>query len=154
MKLKVKIRKAVAADAGAIADFNIAMALETENKKLSPAKIGPGVRALFSKPEYGFYVVAEVDGAVAGCLMITYEWSDWRNGLFWWIQSVYVKPEFRRKGVYRAMFSFIKELAGQDCGVCGCRLYVEHDNTVAQETYRKLGMKETHYKMLEEEFHV
>jgi ribosomal protein S18 acetylase RimI-like enzyme len=154
MNPKTKVRKAVPSDAGLIADFNIAMAWETEDKKLPPDKICPGVRALFSKPEYGFYVVAEIDGVVSGCLMITYEWSDWRNGVFWWIQSVYVKPEFRRQGIYRAMFAYVKELAGQDSGVCGCRLYVEHDNTVAQETYKKLGMKETHYRMLQEEFHV
>ena len=153
MNSKIKIRKAKSADAGSIADFNIAMALETENKKLSPAKIGPGVRALFSKPEYGFYIVAEIDGAVAGSLMVTYEWSDWRNGLFWWIQSVYVRPEFRRNGVYRAMFSYIKDLAGQNPGICGCRLYVEQDNVVAQKTYKSLGMEETHYRLFEEIFH-
>jgi ribosomal protein S18 acetylase RimI-like enzyme len=153
MTLKVKIRKAISADAATIADFNIAMAWETEGKKLSPTKIGSGVRALFGKPEYGFYIVAEVDGQVAGCLMLTYEWSDWRNGLFWWIQSVYVKPEFRRQGVYRDMFSYVKELAGKNPAVCGCRLYVEHDNIIAQETYKRLGMEATHYRMFEEIFH-
>ncbi|MFA6294462.1 MAG: N-acetyltransferase [Victivallales bacterium] len=153
MNTKIKVREAVSADADSIADFNIAMAWETESKKLSPDKIGSGVKALFKKPEYGFYVIADIDGTVAGSLMITYEWSDWRNGLFWWIQSVYVKPEFRRQGVYRAMFSYIKDLAGKNPGVCGCRLYVEHNNSIAQGTYKSLGMKETHYKMFEEVFH-
>jgi ribosomal protein S18 acetylase RimI-like enzyme len=153
MNSKIKIRKAVSADAGSIAAFNIAMAWETEGKKLSTAKIEPGVRALFGKPEYGFYLVAEMEDAVVGCLMITYEWSDWRNGLFWWIQSVYVKPEFRRQGVYRTMFAYVKELAGREPEVCGCRLYVEQDNIIAQETYKRLGMEETHYKIFEEVFH-
>ena len=153
MNPKINVRKAIPADAGTIADFNIAMALETENKELSPDKIRPGVRALFSMPEYGFYLVAEIDREVAGSLMITYEWSDWRNGFFWWIQSVYVKPEFRRQGVYQEMFSFIKELAGRNSEICGCRLYVEHNNSIAQGTYKSLGMNETHYKMFEEVFH-
>lgn len=84
--------------------------------------------------------------------MITKEWSDWRNGLFWWIQSVYVKPEYRRQGIYRRMYRFVKDLAENHPEVCGCRLYVEKENTVAQSTYSALGMTETHYKLFEEEF--
>lgn len=144
------IRKATKQDAAEIARFNIAMALETENKKLKKSEIEPGVKALFERPELGFYMVAEHEGKVIGSLMITKEWSDWRNGVFWWIQSVYVIPEFRRKGVYRSMYQKIKDLAAQNSEVCGFRLYVENENTIAQKTYSDLGMEETHYKMFEE----
>ncbi len=146
---KLNIRKANQIDADTIAEFNIAMAQETEEKELNSATIQSGVRQLFDHPEYGFYIVAEIDNKVAGCLMITYEWSDWRNGLFWWIQSVYIKPEFRRKGIYRQMYEFVKKLA-KDTDVCGFRLYVEKGNTIAQKTYENLGMNETIYKLYEE----
>jgi len=146
-----QIRKANSKDAESIIQFNIAMAMETENKTLKREEIEPGVHGLFQKPEYGFYVVAESEGNVVGSLMITYEWSDWRNGLFWWIQSVYVIPEFRRKGVYKKMYLTIKAMAKDKPDVCGFRLYVEKENTNAQKTYAALGMDETHYKMYEEE---
>lgn len=146
----MKIRKAHPSDAQVIIEFNIAMALETEHKILKRSEIEPGVHGLFSHPEYGFYMVAESNGQVVGSLMITYEWSDWRNGVFWWIQSVYVRPEFRRQGVYRSMYEVIKEMTSRNSGVCGFRLYVERDNTRAQHTYTSLGMEETHYKLFEE----
>jgi ribosomal protein S18 acetylase RimI-like enzyme len=144
------IRKATPSDAQSITNFNIAMALETENKVLDVDTITSGVSALFKHPESGFYVVAEIDAVVVACLMITTEWSDWRNGLFWWIQSVYVAPEHRRKGIYRAMYQSIQDMAKENKDVCGYRLYVEKDNLRAQETYISLGMKETDYKMFEE----
>jgi ribosomal protein S18 acetylase RimI-like enzyme len=144
------IRKSQPSDAATIIEFNIAMALETEDKVLKRSEIEPGVHGLFNHPEYGFYMVAESDGQIAGSLMITFEWSDWRNGVFWWIQSVYVRPEFRRKGVYRAMYNTIKDMAVSQPGVCGFRLYVERDNVNAQMTYKSLGMEETHYKLFEE----
>ncbi len=150
MKDRISIRKAAADDAEPIAEFNIAMAMETEQKKLERDRIEPGVKALFDHPEYGFYLVAESGDEIIGSLMVTKEWSDWRNGLFWWIQSVYVIPEFRRKGVYRAMYEKVKQLADQAENVCGFRLYVEKENTIAQQTYLSLGMDETHYKMFEE----
>ena len=145
------IRKASKSDAHAIAQFNIAMAMETEGKELVRNEIESGVLGLLNHPEYGFYLVAESDDKIVGSLMITYEWSDWRNGLFWWIQSVYVLPEFRRKGVYRAMYEKIKKMAADDPMVWGFRLYVEKENHPAQQTYLNLGMKETHYRMFEEE---
>jgi GNAT superfamily N-acetyltransferase len=145
----MNIRKATRSDAREIIEFNIAMALETENKVLKPSEIERGVNGLFDRPEYGFYMVAESDGQVVGSLMITFEWSDWRNGVFWWIQSVFVSPEFRRKGVYRAMYSVIQDLAAEQSQVCGFRLYVERDNRKAQMTYLSLGMDETHYKLFE-----
>ena len=149
--LNLTIRKGARPDASTIAEFNIAMAMETEGLKLDRNKIESGVRGMMNNPNFGFYLVAEHEGRTVGSLMITYEWSDWRNGLFWWIQSVYVIPEYRRRGVYRAMYRKVKELASGDPGVCGFRLYVEKENDTAQNTYRTLGMKETDYKMFEEE---
>jgi GNAT superfamily N-acetyltransferase len=154
MSPETDIRKATINDAPSIIEFNIRMAMETEQKELKKEDIEPGVHGLFSRPQYGFYIVAEAEDRVVGSLMITYEWSDWRNGLFWWIQSVYVIPEFRRKGVYRAMYSRIKEMAAdakeQGENICGFRLYVEKENSRAQKTYASLGMSETHYRMFEE----
>lgn len=135
-----------------IAEFNQAMAIETEGKKLPWDKIHPGINAILRDSSLGFYLVALDQGEVIGCLAITYEWSDWRNSLFWWIQSVFVAPSHRAKGVFTAMYSHVKDLASSTPGVCGIRLYVEKDNTTAQQTYRKLGMIETHYRIMEEEF--
>jgi ribosomal protein S18 acetylase RimI-like enzyme len=148
----ISIRQAAAEDAEAIAQFNINMAWETEEKKLDREIITSGVYSLMKNLEYGFYIVAETGSETVASLMITKEWSDWRNGLFWWIQSVYVKPEYRRQGIYRRMYRFVKDLAENHPEVCGCRLYVEKENTVAQSTYSALGMTETHYKLFEEEF--
>lgn len=144
------IRKATPDDSESIIEFNIAMAKETENKTLKRDEIEPGVSGLFQNPEYGFYMVAESKGKVVGSLMITFEWSDWRNSLFWWIQSVYVVPEHRRKGVYREMYQKVKAMAAERPDVCGFRLYVEKENISAQKTYTSLGMDETRYKMFEE----
>ncbi len=126
------------------------MAWETEHKALPEAVILRGVQRLIEKPAYGFYLLAEIDNRIAGTLMVTTEWSDWRNGLFWWIQSVYVAPEFRRQGVYRALYDEVKKLATVQPDVCGFRLYVEKDNQTAQTTYEQLGMLETDYLMYEE----
>jgi len=152
MNKPITVRQASVSDSHNIAQFNVKMAWETEEKKLDKEIISTGVESLFQKPEYGFYMVAEADGEVVASLMITKEWSDWRNGLFWWIQSVYVKPEFRRQGIYRSMYETILKLATNHTDVCGCRLYVEKENTRAQKTYKALGMSETHYKMYEEVF--
>jgi ribosomal protein S18 acetylase RimI-like enzyme len=146
----MRIRQATAADAPVLIEFNCAMALETERKELLPEVIGAGVRALLANPAAGFYVVAEAEQRVAGALLITKEWSDWRNGSFWWIQSVYVRPEFRRQGVYKTLYRHVQRIAANDPGVCGFRLYVERENSRAQATYRSLGMKETHYRVFEE----
>jgi ribosomal protein S18 acetylase RimI-like enzyme len=144
------LRRAQPGDADAIAAFNSAMALETEGRALISERIGAGVRRLLADPSLGFYAVAEHEGRVVGCLMITNEWSDWRDGLFWWIQSVYVVAQWRRRGVYRRLYDFVRELAAREPGVCGFRLYVEKENTVAQQTYRALGMQPTDYLMFEE----
>ena len=150
MNPDVSIRKAQLRDAPTIAAFNSAMALETEHKLLMPERIDAGVLRLLNDPSLGFYVVAERGGEVIGCLLVTNEWSDWRNGLFWWIQSVYIEPGSRRQGVYRGLYDYIRALAKADPGICGFRLYVEKDNTTAQRTYRSLGMEATDYLIFEE----
>jgi GNAT superfamily N-acetyltransferase len=144
------VRRAQPGDADSIAEFNSAMALETEGRALIPERIGAGVRRLLADPALGFYAVAEHEGRVIGCLMVTNEWSDWRNGLFWWIQSVYVVGQWRRSGVYRRLYEFVRELAAREPAVCGFRLYVEKENVAAQRTYAALGMTSTDYLMYEE----
>ena len=146
----LQIRLATRADAKVLIEFNSAMALETEKKQLLPEVIGAGVAALLDNPASGFYVVAEAEGRVVGSLMITKEWSDWRNGNFWWIQSVYVRPAFRRQGVYKQLYRHVQELAARDPAACGFRLYVEGENRRAQAAYRALGMSETGYCVFEE----
>ena len=147
----MNIRLAERDDIQALVGFNQAMAFETEGKTLEASVLTPGVAAVFEDANKGFYVVAEEDGSVVGGLLITYEWSDWRNKWFWWIQSVYVAPEFRGRSIYRAMYEFVKGLAEQRGGVCGFRLYVEKQNLHAQKVYEKLGMHETYYLAYEEE---
>jgi len=144
----ITIRKAVPEDAGVIIDFQIKMALETEELKLDRSTVRNGVKAVFDDLSRGQYYVAENDGRVIASLLITYEWSDWRNRNVWWFQSVYVIPEFRRKGIFRKMYGFIRELAEkQDVAVL--RLYVETKNTIARETYEALGMSSEHYAFYE-----
>ena len=143
------IRKATPADRDSIVAFNQAMAHETENKTLPEDKIVPGVSRVLNDENLGFYLVAEVDNIIVGSLMVTYEWSDWRNGTFFWVQSVYVLPEHRRTGVYSALYKQVIALADQREDVCGYRLYVEKENEIAQKTYESLGMQETHYLMYE-----
>lgn len=146
---EIEIRPAVAADAGELVRFNREMARETEALELDPGVVTPGVQALFERPERGFYVVADAGGELAGSLMVTSEWSDWRNGMFWWIQSVYVRPEYRRRGIYRSLYRHVETMAAAHPEVCGFRLYVERDNHRAQETYRSLGMRQTPYLLFE-----
>jgi len=147
----MNVRLATKEDIAALVSFNQAMALETEGKSLETSVLTPGVAAVFDDSNKGFYVVAEVDDDVVGGLLITYEWSDWRNKWFWWLQSVYIVPEFRGRSIYRAMYSFVKELAAERGGVCGFRLYVEKENLHAQRVYEQLGMHETYYLAYEEE---
>ena len=138
--------------APALARFNHAMALETEDLELDFERLEQGVRAVLEDPAKGFYTVAERDGQVIGQLLITYEWSDWRNGVFWWVQSVYVAPDHRGQGVYRQIYEAILNQAKQRDDVCGVRLYVEHNNEKAKLTYSRLGMGATEYEMWEDDF--
>ncbi|MGC6466622.1 MAG: GNAT family N-acetyltransferase [Akkermansiaceae bacterium] len=150
MNKEPRVRLAVKEDADNLIRFNRAMARETENKELIEEVITSGVKNLLETPHHGFYVIAEVSEEVVGSLMVTTEWSDWRNGLFWWIQSVYVLPDHRRKGIYRRLYEFVKERALEDQSICGFRLYVEKENLTAQKTYESLGMGEAGYKIYEE----
>jgi ribosomal protein S18 acetylase RimI-like enzyme len=143
------VRPAEPADLDAIAAFQVAMAHETEAITLDPAVVRRGVAAVLADPAKGRYRVAEREGAVVGSLMLTTEWSDWRDGTWWWIQSVYVAPEARRAGVYRALHASVLADAEATGGVCGVRLYVEHANTRAQATYEAMGMRRGRYVVYE-----
>lgn len=147
----ILIRHAQRTDIPTIVSFNHEMAQETENKHLDETILWKGVTNLFDQPQYGFYCVAEYDGQIVGQLMITYEWSDWRNGLFWWIQSVYIHPDFRGKGIYRQLHEFILNESSK-LPVCGIRLYVDKNNLNAKNTYQKCGMTLSHYDMYETDF--
>lgn len=151
MAASLKIRRAERSDAASLVEFNLAMASETEDRALDPATLRSGVDAVFDDPTRGFYVVAENDGAAAGGLLVTYEWSEWRGAPFWWIQSVYVVRAFRGQGVYRALHARVERWA-REAGACGLRLYVEKHNSRARRIYEFLGMSETPYDMLEIEF--
>jgi GNAT superfamily N-acetyltransferase len=145
---KHTIRAATLSDVEALIEFNAALAQETEGKQLDRDILRAGLKAILGDPALGFYTVAECNRQVVGSVMITKEWSDWRNGVFWWIQSVYVAHDYRRQGIYRSLFQHLLKLA-EEHNVCGFRLYVERDNLVAQSAYQTLGMIETAYKMYE-----
>ena len=142
------IRKATPEDAAVIIDFQQKMVWETEQMTLVPGTINKGVNAVFADPSRGQYWIAEEKGSVVASLLITYEWSDWRNSNVWWFQSVYVLPVLRRTGIFRSMYKYIKNEADKE-GIAGLRLYVETNNSGAQQTYEALGMKSLHYKMYE-----
>ncbi len=145
----MRIRDATPADLAFIASANAAMALESEGLTLDPALLLPGVRAVIDEPSLGRYYLAEVDGQPVGQLMTTYEWSDWRNGLFLWIQSVYVLPGHRRSGVFHSLFRHLEAQARADPKICGVRLYVDRGNARAQEVYARLGLHRSNYTVME-----
>jgi GNAT superfamily N-acetyltransferase len=145
----INVREARLEDAGIIVDFQVRMAKETEGIELDRTICSRGVDALFEDVTLGRYFVAEMDGVVVGSLMITYEWSDWRNGMVWWIQSVFVIPDARGAGVYTSLYEFVKNLVVTSESIRGIRLYVDLRNEVAQAVYRKLGMSGDHYKVFE-----
>jgi GNAT superfamily N-acetyltransferase len=132
-----------------IAEFNTRLAQETEGKRLDPAKILGGVQALLGDSQHGCYFLAEAEGRVIGQIMHTREWSDWRNGEFWWLQSVYVRQDYRQRGVFRALMEFVFELAKQTPGVIGLRLYMEQENMAARRTYERCGFADEGYVVLE-----
>lgn len=156
MAFTITVRPAEASDLDTLVRFSLAMAEETESRVLDTPRLRRGLQAILDDPVRGFFRVAQVDGAhlrsIVGQMMITYEWSDWRNGTFWWIQSVYVDPVWRRRGVYRALHESIRREARSTKGVCGLRLYVEQANRSAQRTYRKIGMAPVRYRVFEEDF--
>ncbi len=147
--MELNIRQAAVADAQVITGFNLRLAEESEGRRLDAATVQAAVAALLKDSAKGRYYVAEAEGAIAGQLMITQEWSDWRNAQIWWIQSVYVKPELRRAGVFRAMFNHLRALAQKRKDVCSLRLYVHEENNRAKESYLRLGMTRTHYEVFE-----
>ncbi len=144
----ISYRDATPNDAAVIVDFQQAMARETEDVSLDRHVCTRGVQAVFDDASRGRYFVAEADGRVVASLLITYEWSDWRNGVVWWIQSVYVRPESRKQGIYAGLYEHVKSIA-TDASVKGIRLYVDHRNAAAQEVYRRLGMNGDHYLVFE-----
>ena len=145
----VRYREGQPSDANDIIDFQIAMARETEDFDLVREITTQGVHAVFANPSHGRYFVAEADGRTIASLMITYEWSDWRNGVVWWIQSVYVIPEFRRRGVYAGLYQHVKAMVEAEPSIRGIRLYVDNRNKPAQEVYARLGMEGEHYRVFE-----
>lgn len=147
----MNIRLADREDAHYFVEFNSAMALETEGKTLDRSIVEPAVNAIFDDPNKGFYIVAEDESQVVGGLLITYEWSDWRNAWWWWIQSVFISPEARGKRAYSQMHDYVRQLAREAGNVYGIRLYVENENVHAQRVYEKVGMQQSNYLMYHEQ---
>lgn len=150
--INIRIRQARLSDAAVIAEFNLRLAWETERLQLDPEVVRQGVVAVLGDEHKGIYHVAELKESIVGQLMITYEWSDWRNGNLWWIQSVFVKEEFRGQGVFRALFAHLATLALSTENVAGLRLYMHADNAAARQTYERVGMKRSHYEVFERDF--
>lgn len=148
MSAAFQVRRAVPADQAAIAEFNTRLAWETERLQLDPDTIAAGVLGVLTEASRGIYFVAEADGRVIGQCSVTYEWSDWRNGNLWWLQSVYVDAAWRGRGVFRGLFQEVERTA-RAAGAVGVRLYVEENNEGAQATYRRHGMELTHYRIFE-----
>ena len=151
------VRKAVLGDLDRLVEFNVAMAWETEGRRLQRHRVRSGAKAVLNCGSHGLYVVGEIPedgkvGTVVSQLLITFEWSDWRNGNFWWMQSVYVHPDWRNRKVFHRMYHYILKEAHTRSDVCGIRLYVENENTRAMETYAKLGLVPTSYRMFENDF--
>jgi GNAT superfamily N-acetyltransferase len=145
----IRIRTATRDDRDALVRFNAAMARETEGKALSVETLQRGVDAVFADANKGFYLIADSGDRPAGALLVTTEWSDWRNAYFWWIQSVYVLPEYRRQGIYTQLHRHVETMAASRPDVCGIRLYVDRDNARAKTTYERLGMKPARYDFYE-----
>ena len=152
MRIKTKVRPARLSDAPFITKANASLAVETGGRRLSRARLAAGVKALLRDKSKGAYFIVEVGGEFAGQLLITREWSDWRNGHFWWIQSVYVLEQFRGAGIFRALFNHVHALATAQPDVCGLRLYMEAHNARARQAYEKLGLRQTDYQVFEMDF--
>jgi GNAT superfamily N-acetyltransferase len=150
--MKIEIREATTLDIEFIAANNAALAMETEHRRLDPGIVHAGVAAALADSAKGRYFVAESAGQIVGQIMHTYEWSDWRNGCFWWIQSVYVTHEARGQRVFQMLFDHLQRLARSTAGVCGLRLYVERDNRRAQQTYLRCGLMDSGYFVMEMDY--
>lgn len=145
----VSVRKATREDLSAIADFQQRLAAETENMTLDRDILLKGIESMFDDPSKGIYFIAEVDGEIVGCHSITYEWSDWRNGMVFWLQSVYVVEQHRKHGVFKKMFENLQRMVREDKGIAGLRLYVDKTNLRAQKVYQSMGMNGEHYSVFE-----
>lgn len=156
LSLPIRVRQADHADVNTLVGFSAAMAEETEGRRLDRGRLRDGTIALLDAPERGFFIVAEIQDRewtrVVGQLMVTFEWSDWRNGVFWWVQSVYVEPASRRQGVYRTLHAAVVAKATADPQVCGIRLYVEGNNHEAQTVYQRVGLVPSGYTVYEQDF--
>lgn len=152
----ISVRPARQEDVDSIVAFSTAMALETEGRRLDQTRLREGTLSLLASPERGFFMVAELPQGeqrqIVGQLMITFEWSDWRNAVFWWVQSVYVAPAWRRHGVYRTMHEHIVAKAKADPKVCGIRLYVDQENRTAKTVYQRVGLAPSAYAVYEQDF--
>lgn len=155
-RLSVRVREAKHTDVNSLVTFSLAMAWETERRRLDKARLHRGILAVLSNPYRGSFIIAEVREQgrrhVVGQLMLTFEWSDWRNGVFWWVQSVYVAPAWRRQGIYRTLYQYVLRKAKNDPMVCGIRLYVAKGNRIAQTAYRRVGLVRTNYIVYEQDF--
>ena len=147
----MKIRRATINDVSIIAEYNYNLAFETEDKKLDIDVLTRGVKSLIEDESKGVYYLCEIDGKVVGQIMYTFEWSDWRNGTFLWVQSVYVNKNNRGEGIFKALYNHVKNICDNDDSICGIRLYVERENYLAQKTYKSLKMSECNYYMYEYE---
>jgi len=145
----IKVRAASIFESEIIINFQIKMALETENLKLEKSSVRKGINAVFKDLSKGKYYVAEENCRIVGSLLTTYEWSDWKNGMILWIQSVYIIPEYRRKGIFKKMYIYLKKMVEESDELIGLKLYVNKTNIVAQKTYEKIGMDGEHYKLFE-----
>ena len=154
MSTAILIRRSNPADASIVAEFNALLAQETEQLALDRVGLRAGVEAVLGDASRGIYWLAMADGEVVGQLMITFEWSDWRNGFFWWIQSVYVRQDWRGRGVFRALYEHVHREAKSRGDVCGLRLYVEHENQPARKTYERMGLRATSYDFYEVDFRI
>ena len=151
---EIRIRQAMASDLSVVMNYNMALASETEGKLLELERLQEGVKAVLQYPEHGFYLIAEngASGQAIGQMLVTYEWSDWRNGVFWWLQSVYVQKSWRRHGVFRRLYTHVMKEARSCQKVAGVRLYVEKENHLAQQVYQDLGLLPTGYHVYELDF--
>lgn len=147
--MKINIRKGRESDVAMIAEFQIKMALETEDLVLDPKSVLKGVQYFFDHSGTGFYLIAESKDEVCGCLLVQNEWSDWRNCFVWWIHSVYVLPAYRKNGIFALMYNHLKEKVEQNEELGGLRLFVDKTNLRAQKVYEKMGMNGDHYLLYE-----
>ncbi|MFO8087583.1 MAG: GNAT family N-acetyltransferase [Bacteroidales bacterium] len=147
--MKITIHKADSSALASITHFQLEMASETEELLLDHAVVKEGVRFIFEHPSHGFYLLASEGTTVVGCLLVLYEWSDWRNGHVLWLHSVYVLPEYRQNGIFKSMYQYVKNMVSRDNSMKGIRLYVEKENKLAQKVYQDIGMTDEHYTLFE-----